>query len=82
MRDEVDNEFLKQLGHAIAKRRQSLRLSQEELAERADLSRTYLGDLEVGNRNVGVLNLRRIAKALEVPPGKLLDGLDAWKVGD
>jgi transcriptional regulator with XRE-family HTH domain len=79
MRNKADEEFLRQFGKAVAKRRQSLRLSQEELAERADLSRTYTADVERGNRNLGILNLRRIAKALEIPPGGLLDRLDDWE---
>jgi transcriptional regulator with XRE-family HTH domain len=40
--------------------------TQEELAKRADLHRTYIGSIERYERNVSLLNIERIAKALEV----------------
>jgi len=40
--------------------------SQEELARRADLHRTYIGSIERSERNVSLLNIERIAKALKV----------------
>ena len=60
------------LGRAVRKRRLDLRLSQEKLAERADLHWTYIGGIERGERNVSLLNIVRIAKALQVTPSDLL----------
>ena len=48
-------------------------LSQEELALRADLHRTYVGGVERGERNISLLNLLRIARALGVSPADLLE---------
>jgi transcriptional regulator with XRE-family HTH domain len=53
-------------GHAVRKRRQELSISQEELADRAELHRTYIGDIERGARNLSLENIEKLAKALEV----------------
>lgn len=54
---------------ALRKRRG---LSQEELAFRAGMKRTYLSDLERGTRNPSVRALGRLAEALDIPPAHLL----------
>ena len=66
---------LKLLGSNVRKQRQGLGLSQEELADRAGLHRTYLGGIERGERNVGLLNLVKLARALKVAPSELLRDL-------
>jgi len=48
-------------------------LSQEELAEAAGVHRTYAGMIERGEKNVAIYNIERIAVALGVRPGSLLD---------
>ena len=48
-------------------------LSQEELAEAAGVHRTYIGMIERGEKNVTIYNIERIALALRVRPGLLLD---------
>jgi transcriptional regulator with XRE-family HTH domain len=48
-------------------------MSQEELAFRADLKRSYLSDLERGQRNPSIRVLQRLAAALEVKPHQLLE---------
>jgi transcriptional regulator with XRE-family HTH domain len=47
-------------------------LSQEELAERAGLHRTYVSSLERGQRNVGLDNIHALARALGVSAAELL----------
>jgi len=54
-------------GRAVRKRRQELGLSQEELADRASIHRTYVGDVERGERNIALQNIEKLAKALDVP---------------
>ncbi|MBC2668223.1 helix-turn-helix transcriptional regulator [Novosphingobium piscinae] len=52
------------IGHAVRRHRQVLRLTQEELAGRADLDRTYIGQIEQGRRNPTMISLQRVAHAL------------------
>jgi len=48
-------------------------MSQEQLAEAAGVHRTYVGMIERGEKNVTIYNIERIAKALDVSPGSLLN---------
>lgn len=64
--------LLTSLGASISKRRAELAMSQEDLAQRAEVHRTYVSDIERGVRNVSVLTLQRIADALDIPLGALL----------
>jgi len=64
-----------QLGKAVRERRHSLGLSQEALAEKAGLHWTYIGGIERGERNVSLINIVRISRALEVTPAKLMAGI-------
>lgn len=59
-------------GQNVRRVRQQVGLSQEELAFRAKLHRTYISSIERGVRNVSLENIFAIAEALEVPPGELL----------
>lgn len=46
--------------------------TQQDLADRSGINRTYISALEHGERNIGLLNLARLAEALEVPAVELL----------
>lgn len=67
----MSHEDLKHFGARVRAERERLGVSQEELADRAGLHRTYLGGVERGERNVGLLNIVRIARALGIPPSAL-----------
>jgi DNA-binding XRE family transcriptional regulator len=62
----------KRLGDAVRKRRLSLELSQEELAERIDCHRNYVGSVERGEQNVTIDMLMRFTKALGCTLGDLV----------
>lgn len=53
--------------------RLSMNLSQEDLADKCDLDRTYVSGIERKRRNLGIRNIQRIADALDVDPRMLLD---------
>ena len=61
------------LGMAIKTRRASLGISQEELAYRAGLHRTYISDLERGARNPSIDSIEKVARALELSVSKLFE---------
>lgn len=60
------------LGVNIRYYRQLREMTQEELAARADMERSYVSDLERGTRNPSVAALGRIADALDIEPYLLL----------
>lgn len=60
------------LGRAIRARRKTAGLSQEQLADRSGLHRTYVGGIERGERNVSYSNLLKLARAVAVKPSQLL----------
>jgi len=66
----------KNLRHVLAKNMRLLRndlgLSQEELAHKAKLHRTYIGMIERSERNLSIDNIEKIANALGVKPHQLL----------
>ncbi len=63
---EGPDELLRAFGETVRKRRKELGISQEELAFRADLNRSYIADIERGARNIALTNIGKLAKALGV----------------
>lgn len=62
------------LGQVIRARRAELGLSQEALAHLSGIDRSHMGKIERGERNVTILNVERVASALQTTPSKLLSG--------
>jgi transcriptional regulator with XRE-family HTH domain len=60
------------LGDAIRAKRLELKMSQEALADAAQINRTHMGEVERGKRNVSVLAVLRIATAMKVQPSDIL----------
>lgn len=67
------NPALVSLGAAIRAARQSKGLSQEALAELAGIDRSYMGGIERGEHNLAIMNLLKIADALEIKSSYLLE---------
>ncbi|MDC9723718.1 MAG: helix-turn-helix transcriptional regulator [Urechidicola sp.] len=63
---ESNSEILIKFGNIIRKLRKEQGISQEELAHRADLHRTYIGMIERAEKNITLLNIEKLAKALDV----------------
>jgi ribosome-binding protein aMBF1 (putative translation factor) len=70
-----DRLFLRGFGLKVRKLREAAGWSQEDFAELCALHRTYIGSIERGERNIAILNLRKIAAALGLSMSKLLEGL-------
>lgn len=64
----------KEIGIKIRQYRAKRDMSQEDLALEAGLHRAYIGQIERGEKNIGVQNLEKIAKALNVKISSLLEG--------
>jgi transcriptional regulator with XRE-family HTH domain len=64
-------------GLAVRARREALLLTQEKLAELADLHTNYVSSVERGERNIGLHNVARLAYALDMPASTLVSSLDS-----
>ncbi len=64
--------YLEQIGNRIRELRLDADLSQEKLSFACGLDRTYIGSVERGERNISVINLRKIAQALNIDVSALL----------
>lgn len=71
-REGSDSTLLTALSYTVRERREVLRLSQEEVAHRAKLHRTYISDIERGARNLSLKSLYDLARALEVTTSDLI----------
>lgn len=70
---EIMNDICFRFGANLRKLREEKGLSQEAFADEAGLHRTYVSDIERGVRNPTIVVVEKIARALGVRPGHLLD---------
>ena len=69
-----DNEFLKEMGQRIMVRRKSLRMTQEELAEKLGVSTQMISNLELGKKAIRPENLAKVCSVLELSADFILTG--------
>lgn len=65
------------LGQSVRRHREARSLTQETLAERANLDSSYISGIERGLRNPGIKNVARLAKALGITTAKLTEDVNA-----
>ncbi len=68
-----DKKLLRKVGEKIRNYRIEVGLSQEKLSFECNLDRTYIGSVERGERNIAIINLNKLATALNVSISKLLE---------
>lgn len=73
MKEREEQQLKKAFGDRIRKIRKDRDLSQETLALICGLDRTYIGGVERGERNLSLINIYKISKALRVPAKELFD---------
>ena len=70
---DKDKEILIRFGERVRELRKELGISQEELAHKAGLHRPYIGMIERAEKNITLLNIQKIANALETTENELLN---------
>lgn len=65
--------ILIKFGHNVQLRRKALGVTQEKLAEMAGLHRTYIGMIERAEKNITLLNIEKLARALNVSINQLFE---------
>jgi transcriptional regulator with XRE-family HTH domain len=68
----MKKDILKHFGNNVQNLRKLKGWSQEDLSKKSGLHRTYIGGIERGERNVSLINIEKIAKALKVKITKLI----------
>lgn len=76
MKKRVKRDVRERFGFAVKDRREVLDLTQEDLADKAGIHRTYLSDIERGSRNVSLINIERIAAALSLSMSELFQRVE------
>lgn len=70
----MKKEVLIKFGNKVREERQRLGISQEELASRAGVHRTYIGMIERAEKNITLENIKKICKALSLSLGSFFKG--------
>lgn len=69
-----ENAFLLKMGKNIRAAREKLGISQENLAHLCELDRAYMGRVERGEKNISILNLKKICNTLKIKLSDLFNG--------
>ncbi|QNN23003.1 helix-turn-helix transcriptional regulator [Planctomycetales bacterium ZRK34] len=69
----VRKDIKQKFGDHLRSLRSNAALTQEQLAQRAGLDRSYIGSVERGERNISLENMERLSKALRLPVSRLLE---------
>lgn len=64
-----------EFGKRLRTQRQALGWSQERLAQESGMHFTYVGSVERGERNISLVNILKLAEAVDVDPAELVRGL-------
>lgn len=72
---KIDNKILINFGLRVKETPKNRGLSQEELAHKSNLHRTYIGMIERAEKNITLINIEKLSKALDTPLSKLLEDL-------
>ena len=73
LRSKMQKSILEIFGDNVRKKRLSLKMSQQELGNVADLHRTYIGMIERAEKNITILNAEKIAEALNIKITQLFE---------
>lgn len=71
----MKNKTLIAFGKNVKKHRLEKKLSQEDLAHLCNLHRTYIGMIERAEKNITLLNIKKISDALEISINKLMEDI-------
>ena len=71
MKKQAKPDIRERFGFAVKARREQLQWTQEDLADKASIHRTYLSDIERGSRNLSLINIERLAAALALSLSEL-----------
>ena len=71
-----DNALKKEFGNVLKKIRLEKGLSQEVLAEKSELHRTYISEVERGDRNISLINIVKLCYALEIKPSSFFEKME------
>ena len=63
------------IGKRIRELRMKTGLSQEKFAQKIGMDRTYFASVELGKRNISIINIEKIANGLEISLSQLIDGI-------
>ena len=75
MNKSSDQDIIAVFGQRVRMLRKARELSQETFADLAGLHRSYMGGVERGERNVSLVNIKKLADALEISVDQLFQGL-------